>query len=390
MKRAPNPAAPTPVAPKARASKPAASVGAVKTVNLALQGGGSHGAYTWGVLDALAEDARIEISAISGASAGTMNAVVFASGMCEGGREAARRKLEAFWLSVSSEGSLAPFERKWLDKALSAWGGMWPGSRWLDAWTEAVSGILSPYEFNPLNINPLRVHLEQVVDFERLRATDGLQLFVAATNVWTGRGHIFRRNILTADHAMASACLPDLFQSVIIDGEPYWDGGYAGNPPLYPLFYETQCRDAIIVQINPIERDQTPRLPAEIRNRIDEVTFNASLLAELRAADFVARLIRSGVLKSDEYREERLHRIGGAGRLEILQRGDQERRVLAFPEAIARPRPRRDEGMARRELRQDRRRKHARYGSDLGPRSGEGADHWRSGDRAIADIYFLI
>ena len=308
--------APKPAARKLAPPKRASPQPAVKTVNLALQGGGSHGAYTWGVLDALAEDPRIEISAISGASAGTMNAVVFASGMCEGGREATREKLETFWLSVSSEGSLAPFERKWADKALAAWGGFWPGSRWIDTWTEAMSGILSPYEFNPFNVNPLRVHLEQVVDFERLRATDGLQLFVAATNVWTGRGHIFRRNILTADHAMASACLPDLFQSVIIDGEPYWDGGYAGNPPLWPLFYETPCRDAIIVQINPIERDQTPRLPAEIRNRVDEVTFNASLLAELRAADFVARLIRSGVLKSDQYREERLHRIGGSGKLE--------------------------------------------------------------------------
>jgi NTE family protein len=305
-------------APKSAAPKPAANRQTVKTVNLALQGGGSHGAYTWGVLDALAEDTRIEISAISGASAGTMNAIVFASGMCEGGRETAREKLEAFWLSVSSEGSLAPFQRKWVNSALSAWGGFWPGSRWLDAWTDAVSGIFSPYEFNPLNINPLRVHLEQVVDFGRLRASDGLKLFVAATNVRTGRGAIFRRDILTADHAMASACLPDLFQAVIIEGEPYWDGGYAGNPPLYPLFYETECRDAIIVQINPIERNETPRLPEEIENRANEITFNASLLAELRAADFVARLIRSGVLKSHQYREERLHRIGGAGRLEAF------------------------------------------------------------------------
>jgi NTE family protein len=305
-----------------RAPKPAASRAAVrqavKTVNLALQGGGSHGAYTWGVLDALAEDTRIEISAISGASAGTMNAVVFASGMSEGGRERARDKLEKFWLSVSSEGSLAPFARRWVDKALSGWGGMWPGSRWIDAWTEAVSGILSPYEFNPFNLNPLRAHLEQAVDFERLRASDGLKLFIAATNVRTGRGEIFRRDILTADHAMASACLPRLFQAVIIKGEPYWDGGYAGNPPLWPLFYETQCRDAIIVQINPIERDELPRTPEAITNRVDEVTFNASLLAELRAADFVARLIRTGVLKSDEYREERLHRIGGAGKLEAF------------------------------------------------------------------------
>jgi NTE family protein len=303
-------------AAKPAAPSPAAQRQGVKSVNLALQGGGSHGAYTWGVLDALAEDARIEIAAISGASAGTMNAVVFASGMCEGGRERAREKLEKFWLSVSSEGSLSPFERRWVDNALAPYGGLWPGSRWIDAWTEMWSQVLSPYEFNPLNLNPLRAHLEAAVDFERLRRDDGVKLFVAATNVRTGHGEIFRRNILTADHAMASACLPGLFQAVVIDGQPYWDGGYAGNPPLWPLFYETQCRDAIIVQINPIERDQTPRLPAEISNRVDELTFNASLLAELRAADFVARLIKSGVLKSDQYRLERLHRIGGRGKLE--------------------------------------------------------------------------
>ncbi|HXW18976.1 MAG TPA: patatin-like phospholipase family protein [Roseiarcus sp.] len=288
----------------------------VKTVNLALQGGGSHGAYTWGALDALAEDERIEISAISGASAGAMNAVVFASGMGEGGGAGARAALEKFWLSVSSEGSLAPFQRRWVDKALEAWGAFWPGPRWIDAWTETAIGLLSPYEFNPFNVNPLRAHLEAVVDFERLRAGADPKLFIAATNVRTGRGEIFRRDILTVDHAMASACLPQLFQAVIINGQPYWDGGFAGNPPLWPLFYETQCRDAIIVQINPIERDETPRLPGEIADRVDEITFNASLLAELRATDFVGRLIRSGVLKSDEYREERLHRIGGAGKLE--------------------------------------------------------------------------
>ena len=305
-----------PAARKPAASKPPANPRGVKTVNLALQGGGSHGAYTWGVLDALTEDARIEISAISGASAGAMNAVVFAAGLEEGGRERAREKLEKFWLLVSSEGSLSPFERRWVDKALAAWGGFWPGSRWIDAWAETTLALLSPYEFNPFNVNPLRVHLEQAVDFERLRATDSVKLFVAATNVKTGRGEIFRRDILTVDHVMASACLPQLFQAVIIDGQSYWDGGFAGNPPLWPLFYETQCRDTIIVQINPIERDETPRLPGAIADRVDEITFNASLLAELRATDFVARLIRRGLLKSDEYREERLHRIGGAGTLE--------------------------------------------------------------------------
>jgi NTE family protein len=310
---------------RAATTKSAARRVSRKTVNLALQGGGSHGAYTWGALDAFAEDERIEISAISGASAGAMNAVVFASGMSEGGRERARAKLEDFWLSVSSEGSLTTFQRRWVDKAVEAWGGLWPASsRWIDAWTETAIGLLSPYEFNPFNINPLRDHLEAVVDFERLRAGAEPKLFVAATNVRTGRGEIFRRDILTADHVMASACLPQLFQAVVIEGQPYWDGGFAGNPPLWPLFYETQCRDAIIVQINPIEREEAPRLPAEIADRVDEITFNASLLAELRATDFVARLIRSGLLNSDEYREERLHRVGGAGKLESFDAASKQ------------------------------------------------------------------
>ncbi len=301
---------------KTSAAKAAPAQKTVKTVNLALQGGGSHGAYTWGVLDALAEDGRIAIAAISGASAGAMNAVVFASGLDEGGREGAREKLERFWGSVSAEGSLAPAPRRFVDTWFAAWARVFPASRSLGAWTDALLQLTSPYEFNPLNVNPLSAHLAAVVDFERLRASDDLKLFVAATNVRTGRGAIFRRDVLTADHIMASACLPQLFQAVPIDGQIYWDGGYAGNPPLWPLFYETKCDDTIIVQINPVERQETPMTPDAIGNRLNEVTFNASLLAEMRAADFVARLIRSGVLKSDDYRLERLHRIGGAGRLE--------------------------------------------------------------------------
>jgi NTE family protein len=297
-------------------AKPAPKPPAVKTVNLALQGGGSHGAYAWGVLDALAEDERIEISAISGASAGAMNAIVFASGLEEGGRDRAREKLEKFWLSISTEGTLDRPQRRYINAWLAAWNGLLPAAKWTAEWTDALSQFVSPYAFNPLNVNPLRAHLVAAVDFERLRGSDALKLFIAATNVKTGRGEIFRRDILTADHVMASACLPRLFQAVQIDGEAYWDGGYAGNPPLWPLFYETQCRDAIIVQINPIERDRIPITAEEIADREDEITFNASLLAELRAADFVARLIQSGVLKSQNYRLERLHRIGGAGKLE--------------------------------------------------------------------------
>jgi NTE family protein len=296
-----NPAAPTAAGPRE----------AVKTVNLALQGGGAHGAYTWGVLDALAEDGRIAIEGISGASAGAINAVVFASGFAEGGRDGARAKMEKFWLSVSTEGApLAPPQRRLMDTWLAAWG------PWVGALPDALSQLASPYEMNPLNVNPLRDLLVALVDFERLRATDDLKLFVAATNVRTGRGEIFRRDALTVDHVMASACLPHLFQAVTIDGQAYWDGGYTGNPPLWPLFYETQCRDAIIVQINPTERAETPRTPGEIAGRVNEITFNASLVAELRAADLLARLIRSDVLKSEDYSLKRLHRIGGAGKLE--------------------------------------------------------------------------
>ena len=287
-----------------------------KTVNLALQGGGSHGAYAWGVLDALTEDDRIAIGAISGASAGAFNAVVYAAGLAEGGREGARAKLEQFWLSVSTEGTLGPAERKVLDAWLGPWTKMWPGAGWVGAWAGALAQFASPYALNPLNFNPLRDHLAATVDFARLRAGDAPKLFIAATNVKTGRGEIFGRDVLTADHVMASACLPQLFQAVRIGEESYWDGGYAGNPPLWPLFYETACRDVVIVQINPIERDAIPRTPEEIMNRLNEITFNAPLLGELRAADFVARLIRSGVLKDDNYRLERLHRIGGAGTLE--------------------------------------------------------------------------
>jgi len=302
--------------PVRRAAEQPPQGNGVKPVNLALQGGGSHGAYSWGVLDAFIEDTRLDIVGISGASAGAMNAVVYAAGLADGGRDGARALLEQFWLSVSTEGSLAPAQRKLVDAWLRLWGRTLPGMQWLVGWADALSHFVSPYAFNPFNINPVRAHLAAAVDFERLRASDALKLFVAATNVRTGRGEIFRRGVLTVDHIMASSCLPTLFQAVEIDGDVYWDGGYAGNPPLWPLFYETTCNDVVIVQINPIERSEIPRTPEDISNRLNEITFNSPLLGELRAADFVARLISSGVLKSEDYRLERLHRIGGAGRLE--------------------------------------------------------------------------
>jgi NTE family protein len=282
----------------------------VKPVNLALQGGGSHGAYTWGALDAILADERLEIAGVSGASAGAMNAVVMASGLIEG-RAAARSKLAAFWLAVAREGSPGA-DIPGVDVWVSWWKAMFapPGV------AAAASEAWSPYAFNPLDVNPLRDTLAALVDFKALRESEGPKLFVAATNVRTGKGAIFKRDVLTPEHVIASATLPHLFQAAVIDGEPYWDGGYTGNPPLWPLYYETDCCDTIIVQINPIDRTEAPKTPDGISNRINEITFNASLLAELRAADFVARLVADGVLASPRYKSERLHRIGGADRLE--------------------------------------------------------------------------
>jgi NTE family protein len=292
-----------------------AAAPARKKTNVALQGGGSHGAYSWGVLDALLEEERLDIGAISGASAGAMNAVVFAEGFARGGRDGARQKLHDFWLSISQEGSLSPIQRQWFDLFFGDFSfSASPAFQWLDG----LANYASPYDLNPLNLNPLRDHLIKMVDFEFLRRSNPLKLFIAATNVHTGKGAIFQRDILTANHVMASACLPRLFQAVEIDGVPYWDGGFAGNPPLWPLFYETDCNDAIIVQINAIERATTPRTSRDIVDRVAEISFNSALLAELRAVHFVTRLLDQGALDPARYKRVNVHRIGGDGKLEAF------------------------------------------------------------------------
>jgi NTE family protein len=288
---------------------------AEKSVSLALQGGGAHGAFTWGVLDALLEDGRLAIEAITGASAGAMNAVVLTEGWIEGGPDGAREQLRKFWKRVSLDGALSPAQQHLFNRFLGYWcSDGSPAHLWLDTW----AGALSPYEANPLDINPLRDALEELIDFKRVRSLRGMPLFVSATNVWTGRIRIFGRARLTADHVLASACLPTIFQAVEIDGEPYWDGGYVGNPALFPLFYETVADDILLVQINPIERRTTPRTAHEIQNRLTEITFNANLLNELRAIDFVRRLIDAGRLSTNEYKRVRLHRISGGVKLDAF------------------------------------------------------------------------
>lgn len=297
-----------------------------KRINLALQGGGAHGAFTWGVLDWLLEDDRIDIDGISGTSAGAMNAVALASGYHAGGSEGAREALERFWRRVSEHAFLSPIKRSPLDVALGQWSLDFSPSYLA---FDLISRFASPYEFNPLNVNPLREVVEETVDFEAVRACDGLRLFLSATNVQTGKIRVFSGKEITLDAVMASACLPHMFQAVEIDGVPYWDGGYMGNPPLYPLFYETGTQDTVLIQINPIERAETPRTAREILNRLNEITFNSTLLREMRSIDFVSRLIQEGKLSAEKYMDVRLHRIDGEA-LKPLQASSKVNAEWAF------------------------------------------------------------
>jgi len=296
---------------------------ATKRINLALQGGGAHGAFTWGVLDYLLEDGRLEIEGISGTSAGAVNAVMFADGMARGGKAEARQRLADFWRAASLGGNLPPLQRAVIDRLFSF---MPVEDSPAKLWLGAFSRFLSPYDINPLNINPLRDLIERFVDFEAVRACDRLELFVSATNVQTGRVKVFARDQISSDVVMASACLPFLFQAVEIDGVPYWDGGYMGNPVIFPLFRTTRTDDVLVVQINPIVRYETPTTAQQIMNRVNEITFNSSLLAELRAIEFVGRMVDQGRLPRgsgpDEYRRIHVHRVAldGGGKLDAASK----------------------------------------------------------------------
>jgi len=306
-----------------------------RLINLALQGGGSHGAFTWGVLDALLEDGRIDIEGISGTSAGAMNAVVLAHGMLQAEgqsrfkkNEAARQALAAFWNGIVEMGALSSS----VSQSLSLWqrapfnvlfgqmgGGIWPTNGWTDELTRYWTGTLSPYQSNPFDINPLKDFLEAQIDFKRLAASAypaRPKVFVVATRVRTGKAEVFSGQRLTARAVMASACLPMVFQAVEIEGDHFWDGGYTGNPALHPLIYECESRDIMLVQINPIQRDRLPTQPGEIADRVNEITFNAGLVAEMRAIDFVKRLLAEGKLDATQYKDLLIHRIDGGEALE--------------------------------------------------------------------------
>ena len=300
-------------------------------LNLALQGGGSHGALTWGVLDALLEDGQWQFDGVSGTSAGAMNAVALAHGFAQAAQQhkdpedahvagcaLARESLTRLWEGVGALGSLT-------------WGTPLSAANPL---VGMMSQWFSPYQTNPLGINPLRKLLEREVDFSMLCSARtgvvGPKVFVCATNVRTGRGEIFFGPRLSADAVMASACLPMLFKAVEIEGDAYWDGGYSGNPALHPLIYQTETSDILLVQINPVEHLDVPSSASEIMERMNEVTFNASLLAELRAIEFVRRLLAEGKLDARRYKSVRMHRIDGGSVLAPFGADSKLRADLAF------------------------------------------------------------
>ena len=289
----------------ARAPKP-------RPVNLALQGGGAHGAFTWGALDRLLEEERLEIDGISGTSAGAMNAAMLKTGMLHGGRTAARAQLDRFWRDIQRQskrnvnpipdfiGLFSPDAAKLAQSVIQS--PVYHAS-------DTLARTLSPYEWNPLNINPLRDLLCDLIDFDAVCRTCAPHLFISATNVKSGKIKVFQDADLSVDVILASAALPNLFQAVEVAGEFFWDGGFMGNPALYPLFYNTSTEDVVIVHINPIEREDVPRTANEIQNRVNEISFNSSLLRELRAINFVQRLISEGRLTRGEMKDVKIHAI---------------------------------------------------------------------------------
>lgn len=274
-------------------------------VDFALQGGGAHGAFTWGVLDRLLEEPWLRIDGISGTSAGAMNAAVLVDGYADNGADGARAALENFWRRVSRAASLSPLQRTPLDVLLGRW--TLDHSPVFIA-MDLMARLFSPYDLGPRGANPLRDILVERIDFDRL-ARASIKLFITATNVRTGRGRVFRNGEITPDVLLASACLPTLFQAIEIGGDSYWDGGYSGNPTITPLVRECESSDTILVQINPVERPGSPRTARDILNRLNEVSFNAVLLKELRMIALLRQVAQPDNSENAKWANMRIHRI---------------------------------------------------------------------------------
>ena len=310
-------------------------------VDLALQGGGSHGAFTWGVLDRLLEDDTLDIDGISGTSAGALNAAVLATGLAEGGRAGARAALQAFWRDVAGAAGCFGTPTATAGESRHAWGDFAAFNLdWHPAylWFKELTRAFSPVQLNPFGIDPLRAVVQRHVRPESI-ARGALRLFVTATAVRSGRPRVFDRGEVTIDALLASACLPQLFRAVTIDGEPYWDGGYSGNPALWPLIYHTDALDIVLVKVNPLVRPELPDSAAEIADRVNEITFNAGLIGELRAIGFVHKLFREDRLDPGKYKNLRLHMVAEErvlGRLRPSSKMNTDRRFLLELHALGR------------------------------------------------------
>lgn len=292
-------------------------------INLALQGGGAHGAFTWGVLDALLEDGRLRFDGVSGTSAGAMNAVMLAQGLMAGGSDGARTALREFWSAVAAS---MPFEvatptADGKDMRLA------PAMQLMLQWTH----YFSPEQLNPFDLNPLRTILSSQVDFERLRAHSPVKLFVAATNVNTGKLRLFRAPELTPDAVLASACLPTMHRSVVIDGEPYWDGGYSANPAVFPLFHECSARDIMLVMLAPLKHSATPQSAVDIKSRMMELAFNATFLREMR----MFAHLRERAARSAWWRRGELDRRLAGAHFHVIEASEVMRELSAESKAAA-------------------------------------------------------
>ena len=304
--------------------------GGRKTINLALQGGGSHGAFAWGALDRILEDDRIAIEGIVGTSAGAMNAVVTAYGLTLGGNGGARQALAEFWQAVATAGTWSIIQPSPLDRLIS------PGS--LDfspGWVlmDTLSRVWSPYQMNPANYHPLREILNEQIDFDRLRGSDAVKLFVCASNVFTNRLRVFDLSTISLDAVLASACIPSMFQAVEIDGEYFWDGGYMGNPPIFPLIYHCTTSDVLLIMVNPIHIEQVPQTAQAILDRINTLSFNSSLMREMRAINFVNRLVDSGFDDGGRLKKMLIHCIDAEdemSRLGVSSKVNVSRDFLAW------------------------------------------------------------
>lgn len=279
----------------------------MQTLNVALQGGGAHGAYTCGVLERLLDESDIEIEGISGTSAGAINAALLAQGLTDGGPQEAKRILADFWDAL---GRLDMMTLRFF-KDLNPYAKQWnPDKNPMYEWYRWISGAFSPYVTNPFDYNPLRGLLAKHIDLEKVHRCDKIKLFVTATRVSDGHPRVFQNKDITVDTLLASACLPNMFRAVTIEGEAYWDGGYTGNPALWPLTYHCDSQDILLVQINPIRRrEKTPTSTGDIMNRLNEITFNSGLISEMRAINFVSKLIEKEKLDKDEYKRMRLHMV---------------------------------------------------------------------------------